>query len=189
MLRIVALSRSRVQQAARTTALRPACANGLEGRPTTFGLPAVYVKEAGGSCFCDPHLSGRMMKWSNSCARIRGRADADDHETRYGNRGLGAGAGTRRFEIGDLGATGAEESEISDSRFESKRGRGKERHVGASPRSALLAPAAVSYGLPCLVSGSTRPNASSVASSSSAVSSSVKSRIFTCRADLGMARS
>jgi len=137
MLRIVALSRSRVQQAARTTALRPACANGLEGRPTTFGLPAVYVKEAGGSCFCDPHLSGRMMKWSNSCARIRGRADADDHETRYGNRGLGAGAGTRRFEIGDLGATGAEESEISDSRFESKRGHSKERHVGASPATCL----------------------------------------------------
>jgi len=56
-------------------------------------------------------------------------------------------------------------------------------------RFALLAPAAVSHSLPSLISGSTRPSASSVASSSSAISSSVKSRIFTCRADLGMARS
>jgi len=65
--------------------------------------------------------------------------------------------------------------------------------IGGETVSGSLSPPRNPFSSPgfrcCyLGGGSTLPRASSVASSSSAVSSSVKSRIFFWRADLGIAR-
>ena len=84
----------------------------MDRRPAAHGLPPACGMTPGGRAtgrFCGPRLFDRVMGRSNSCAWIGGHSHSADHETGYGNRGLGAGAGTRTFEIGDLGAAGADE--------------------------------------------------------------------------------